>query len=65
MSERYVNWKKMHILNVENSVLFGGLRTLAQDAASQVSLRSHSKLVREEPGYTGVLAGKKPTKQKM
>ena len=25
MSERYVNWKKMHILNVENSVLFGGL----------------------------------------
>ena len=30
-------------------------------AASQIALRDYSKDLREEPGYTGILAGKKKT----
>ena len=40
------------------------LRTIAQDTASQIALRSCSKEVREEPGFIGVFAGKKQNRTK-
>ena len=35
------------------------LRTIAQETASETALRNLSKDVRKEPGYVGVLLGKK------
>ena len=47
--------KKMHIMKVENYILFG---RQAQDAASQITLRDRSEEVREGLGYIGVFATK-------
>ena len=35
------------------------LRTIAQETASQITLRNRSEELREEPGYSGVFAEKK------
>ena len=39
------------------------MRTLALDAASQITLRDCSKEAREESGYTGVLLQQRPGSQ--
>ena len=58
----YFGFLMKTLLTEENRVLFRDLTEYytAQETASQIARRICSKEVREEPGYIGVFAGKKP-----
>lgn len=56
--------KETHIAEELQVLFYSGnlLRTVTQEAASQIVLKSWSIAVREEPGYRGVFAEEKKRK---